>query len=113
MAIAIREKVKIEGIKLGEEETKLLQYTDDTTAVLSDTNSVLALFNLLESFQHLSGLKVSSSKTAGLWIGSLKNNQIKPFGIKWPEEPIKPLVFSSRITKTSFIKRISKKDLKI
>ena len=37
----------------------------------------------------LSGIKVNSSKTEGLWIGSLKNNQIKPFGIKWPKEPIK------------------------
>jgi len=45
MVIAIRENVEIKGIKLGEEETKLLQYTDDTTAVLSDTNSALALFN--------------------------------------------------------------------
>ena len=75
MASAIRENVEIKGIKLGEEETKLLQYADDTTAVLSDTNSALALFKLLESFQHLPGLKVSSSKTEGLWIGSLKYNQ--------------------------------------
>ena len=91
MAIANRENVGIKGIKLGEEETNLLQYADDTTAVLSDTNSALELLKLLESFQHLSGLKVNSSKTEGLWIGSLKNNQIKPFGIKWPEEPIKAL----------------------
>ena len=91
MVVAMRENVEIKGIKLGEEETKLLQYVDDTTAVLSDTNSALALFKLLESFQRLSGLKVNSSKTEGLWIGSLKNNQIKPFGIKWPEEPIKAL----------------------
>ena len=62
MAIAIRENVEIKGIK----------YADNTTAVLSDTNSALALFKLLESFQHLSGLKVNSSKTEGLWIGSLK-----------------------------------------
>jgi len=65
-----------------QEETKLFQFADDT-------NSALVLFKLQESFQHLSGLKVNSSKTEGLWIGSLKNNQIKPFGIKWPEEPIK------------------------
>ena len=91
MVVAMRENVEIKGIKLGEEETKLLQYADDTTAVLSDTNSALALFKLPESFQHLSGLKVNSSKTEGLWIGSLKNNQIKPFGITCPEEPIKAL----------------------
>ena len=75
MAIAIRENVEIKGIKLGEEETKLLQYAGDTTAVLSDTNSALALFKLLESFQHLSGLKGNSSKTEGLWIRSLKYYQ--------------------------------------
>ena len=72
MVVAMRENVEIKGIKLGEEETKLLQYADDTTAVLSDTNSALALFKLLESFQRLSGLNVNSSKTEGLWVGSLK-----------------------------------------
>ena len=76
---------------MGEEETKVLQYADDITTVLSDTNSALALFKLLDSFQHLSGLRVNSSKTEGFWTGSLKTNQIKRFGIKWPEGPIKAL----------------------
>ena len=26
-----------------------------------------------------------------MWIGSLRNNKIKPFGLKWPNEPIKAL----------------------
>ena len=26
-----------------------------------------------------------------MWIGSLKSNLEKPFGIKWPSEPIKAL----------------------
>ena len=33
-AIAIRENKEIKGVKIGQEETKLLQYADDTTAVL-------------------------------------------------------------------------------
>ena len=33
----------------------------------------------------MSGLKVNSSKTEGLWIGSLKGSEMKPLGIKWPQ----------------------------
>ena len=91
LAISIRTNVKIKGIKIGDEETKLLQYADDTTAVLSDINFASELFQSLKLFERLSGLKVNSSKTEGLWIGSLKNNQSKPLGIKWPDEPIKAL----------------------
>ena len=71
--------------------TKVLQFADDTTAVLSDVNSALVLFQSLKHFEILSGLKVNNSKTEGLWIGALKNNDSKPLGIKWPNEPIKAL----------------------
>ena len=36
LALAIRQNPEIIGIKIGGEETKLFQYADDTTAVLSD-----------------------------------------------------------------------------
>ena len=26
-----------------------------------------------------------------MWVGSLRNNKIKPLGLKWPKEPIKAL----------------------
>ena len=39
LAIAVRENSNIKGITIEDEETKILQYVDDTTAVLSDTNS--------------------------------------------------------------------------
>jgi len=45
----------------------------------------------LDEFGNLSGLKINSSKTEGMWIGSLKNNEEKPFGIKWPCSAIKAL----------------------
>ena len=41
----------IKGITLGGLETKLLQFADDTTAVLSDLDSARALFGLLERFE--------------------------------------------------------------
>ena len=81
LAIAIRANVEMKGIVINQEETKLLQYADDTTAVLSDLESAYKLFQLLVKFKELSGLKVNSSKTEGLWIGSLKNNEMKPLGI--------------------------------
>lgn len=43
LAIAIRQNTAIKGILIGKEETKLLQYADDTTAVLSDRDSAHAL----------------------------------------------------------------------
>ena len=39
LALSIRANAEIKGIKMKQEETKLLQYADDTTAVLSDLNS--------------------------------------------------------------------------
>ena len=48
LAISIREKEEIKGIVIDKQETKLLQYADDTTAVLSDTESGYKLFQLLD-----------------------------------------------------------------
>ncbi|KAL9982663.1 hypothetical protein ACROYT_G004734 [Oculina patagonica] len=91
LAIAMRQNKSIKGIMIENEETKLLQYADDTTAVLSDINSAETLFELLDSFKAISGLEINCTKTEGMWIGSSKENKTKPFGIKWPNEPIKAL----------------------
>ena len=72
LAISVRENVEIKGIVIKQQETKLLQYADDTTAVLADIESAHILFQLLENFKNISGLKVNSSKTEGMWLGSLK-----------------------------------------
>ena len=34
---------------------------------------------------------IDSSKTEGMWIRSSRDKTSKPFGIKWPDEPIKAL----------------------
>ena len=54
LAITIRQNSMINGITIEKEETKLLQYADDTTAVLSDINSAhtfLSCLTILRSFQ--------------------------------------------------------------
>ena len=91
LAIAIRQNSMIKGITIDNKETKLLQYADDTTAVLSDINSAQTLSRLLDDFKKLSGLEVNLNKTEGMWIGSSRQNKTKPLGIKWPNEPIKAL----------------------
>ena len=110
LAIAIRANEEIKGIVINQEETKLLQYPYDTTAVLADLELAQKLFQLLDKFKELSGLKVNSSKTERMWIASLKNSESKPLGIKWPTEPIKALgVFFTYDQKLSHFKNFSDK----
>jgi len=92
LAIAICQNQGIRGISIKNEGTKILQYADDTTAVLSDINSAEQLFELLSFFKDISGLKINCKKMEGMWIGSTKENKAKPLGIRWPNEPIKALV---------------------
>ena len=91
LAIAIRQNQGIRGISIENEETKILQYADDTTAELSDISSAEQLFEVLNFFKDISGLKINCKKTEGMWIGSTKENKAKPLGIRWPNEPIKAL----------------------
>ena len=92
LAIVTRQNLDINGIYIGvEQETKLLQYADNTTAILADTNSAEVFFELLGRFRNISGLKISCSRTEGMWIGSLKESREEYFGIKWPKILIKAL----------------------
>ena len=57
LAIAIRENVEIKGMVIEQQETKLLQYADDTTAVLADIELAHELLQLLENFKKNIGFK--------------------------------------------------------
>ena len=83
MAISIRNRESIKGVKINGLETKLLQFADDTTAILSRLNSANALFSLLEDFEKASGLKLNVKKTEAMWIGSLRSCEDQPLGVKW------------------------------
>ena len=82
LAIVIRNKDGIKGIEINNLETKLLQFADDTTIILSDLNSANAPFSLLE-FEKASGLNLNVKKTEAMWIGSLRSCEDQPLGVKW------------------------------
>jgi len=82
----------MKGISIGKEETKLLQYADDTTAVLVDENSALAFLSLVDSLKDISGLKINCTKADESnvdWIFKKKTNQ-NPSALSGPVNPSKP-----------------------
>ena len=73
LGIAIRNKDSIKRIEIIHLEIKLLQFADDTTAVLSDLNFPNALFSSLEEFGEASSLKINVKKVEVMYIVSLKS----------------------------------------
>ena len=60
LAQSIRRSNNIEGIYIqGNEEVKLTQHADNTTAILADVKSVSNLFELPSLFERCSGLKIN------------------------------------------------------
>ena len=81
----IRRSKMIKGIEIeynGSQEIKLSQYAGDTTALLSDTESVIQLFELLGFFERCSGLKINESKSELLWLGSWRHRKDKLIALK-------------------------------
>ena len=85
---SIKHDNQIKGISVNKKEIKMCQYADDTTCFLKDLKSTKLLRDKIELFSHCSGLEINKSKTEALWLGCLKYCKQKPFGFKWPDEPI-------------------------
>ena len=70
------------GLKIEENEFKLMQFTDDTTLMLNRTQHALqSALNTLEFFGNLSGLNMKKEKTKVIWIGSKKHCEEKLNGV--------------------------------
>ena len=61
---------------------KLAQYADDTTIFLQDIDSLHSLLKFLDSFGRIFGLKINLDRMEVMWLGSLKNCNKKPLGLK-------------------------------
>ena len=79
----IRKSDDIRGVRIGDTESKIIQYADDRTATLSDVESAEALLTFLKHFETCSGLKVNYTKTEAMWIGSCSSEISSPLGLKW------------------------------
>ena len=91
MACKIKQENAIEGIRIGEQTVKILQYADDTNGLLFNQKSAKAFLETIKTFGDFSGLHLNTSKTEGMWIGSNKDSNSKPLGILWPDKPLRIL----------------------
>ena len=91
LSVAIRTNSNIQGIKIGDNEIKFLQYADDTKGVLKDQNSLSTLLDVLKSYEKASGLRINISKSECMWIGVNRGCKQESFGLRWPDPPIKCL----------------------
>ena len=78
LACRIREDENIKAIKIDDTEFKISQFADDTTFLLDgDRNSFEKLFQQLDFFGEISGLKLNTDKTNNVWLGNRKNSDIR------------------------------------
>lgn len=91
MAQAILKDDTIHGIKVNDNEIKLTQYADDTTAILKDQDSVLNFLKQIHNLEKISGLKINKSKTEAIWLGNHPPPFRLPDKMQWTTKPIKVL----------------------
>jgi len=59
--------------------------------ICKSCHSVGKAIEVLDSFGNFSGLLLNTSKTKALWLGPWRDSEEKPFGFKWPKEPVRTL----------------------
>jgi hypothetical protein len=72
LANKLREDPLIEGIVLGDNCYKILQFADDTALILKNVDSLKRSIEILEMFYKISGLRLNKAKTIVTKLG--KNN---------------------------------------
>ena len=114
LASAVRKDKNIKGIKINGVECKISQYADDTTLFLDGSKTSLqASLDSLDHFSIVSGLKVNSTKTDVLWIGTLKGRRDVFFQerkLKWANDSIRALGVHFLTNEEQAIKQILQKN---
>ena len=78
LSYSIRHDKDIGGILMYDKEIKNIFFADDATMILDGTEkTVQSIIYLIEEFYKISGLKLNTSKSIMLRIGSLKNTDVK------------------------------------
>ena len=86
LAHHIRKDESIKGIKIGNHETKIAQMADDTTIFVQDIESLENVLKLTTKFKKYAGLKLNTTKTEAMWLGTQRNSTNTPLDLKWVKE---------------------------
>ena len=88
LARALKKDPIIKGSKVSQKEIKITKHADDTTVLVHDLDSVTQILKHLDKFKQISGLEINTNKTEALWLGCWRSRKDKPFGFKWPQQPV-------------------------
>ena len=90
LLVRMREDSNIQGIKIADSEIKLSAYADDLTVILDGSESSLRnAVSVFTDFTVSTGLRLNTSKTTCMWIGSARRERIqicRALNLKWLEE---------------------------
>ena len=70
LSSTLRKDPTIRGIRVGPKESKITQYADDTTVLVSDLDSVSQLLKLSNNFKNTSCIEINKHKTEAMWLDS-------------------------------------------
>ena len=72
-------------------ELKISQVADDTTLTLCGDDSIRNALQIVDDFSNVAGPTLNRRKCEAMWIGANRGRRDTPFGIDWPNRPIKSL----------------------
>ena len=92
LAIKIRQDSNYRGILLPDgQELEISQFADYTTIITRNAESLKPYLQILDTFGTISSMKLNKKKTKVMWLGSMKNSNLKIFNFKTTNKPIKVL----------------------
>lgn len=83
LATALREDERVEGIFIGQAETKVIQFADDMTILVKNEESMARAFKIIGEFGQISGLKLNEKKTQGFNVGQMILDNPLIQNLKW------------------------------
>ena len=87
LSLLVKQNTDIKGIVINKVEHKISQYADDTSFIRDGSKkSLFAALETLQYFSQLSGLKINTSKTKVIWIGSKKFSDQVHHHVRWKLE---------------------------
>ena len=93
LALTIKRDNKLQGltikVKAIEYHFKISQYADDCTVCISSIDQIPRLFERIDFFSNVAGLKINIEKTEGLGLGSYKGTEGKIHGVTFRTAPFK------------------------